>query len=343
MRRIRSYIGWHHIPDTDSGATTSEDNPFAGPKLHTPGKTSVNLPTDEWLCRKMCKLNITLAQGYPTRTSVAAGLLRDQFVRPPKSQQKWYGFHPNPKKDSDQTVFSWHTGASRLNSTYLRIARQAGIASSPPMSCPISQESPRKWERSACESTVICNHAASFSQCLLKIQENMNSQLKAIRVESKGKAATKVSAAVDELQFLQEFNSSVCQAMAKSMEHLTEFVFVNMANATLLRRDSYLAYLKAGVKANNLHALRTAPLQLDTLFPDSVVKRAEEDITVFDKGRSSSVYKGRRYHPYERQESKTESRQDRPAWKNLSRTQRRKQKGRPQYSSRPAKGQQQRK
>ena len=126
----------------------------------------------------MAKLNITLAQGYPTCTSEAAGLLRDQFVRPPKSQQKWYGFHPNPKKDSDQTVSSWHTGASRLNSTYLRIARQAGIASSPPMSHPISQESLRKWERSARESTVICNYAASFSWCLLKIQENMNSQLK---------------------------------------------------------------------------------------------------------------------------------------------------------------------
>ena len=106
MWGIRSYMGWHHILDTDSGATTSEDNPFAGPNLHTPGKTSVNLPTDEWLCRKMAKLNITLAQGYPTRTSEAAGLLRDQFVRPPKLQQKWYGFHPNPKKDSDQTVFS---------------------------------------------------------------------------------------------------------------------------------------------------------------------------------------------------------------------------------------------
>ena len=127
------------------------------------------------------------------------------------------------------------------------------------MSCPISQENLRKWERSARESTVICNHAASFNCCLLKIQQNMNFQLKAIRVESKGKTAAKVSSAVDELQFLLDFNSSVCQAMAKSMEHLTEFVFVNMANTTLLRRDSYLAYLKAGVKADTLHALRTAP------------------------------------------------------------------------------------
>ena len=144
IRGIRSYMSWNHIPDIDSGATTSEDNPFAGPKLHTLGKVSVNLPTDEWLCRKMSKLNITLVQGYPTRTSEAGGLLRDQFVRPPKSQQKWYGFHANPKKDSDQSVSSWHTGSSRLNSTYLRIARQAGIATSPPMSRPISQENLRK-------------------------------------------------------------------------------------------------------------------------------------------------------------------------------------------------------
>ena len=86
MRGIRSYMSWDHIPDIDSGTTTSEDNPFAGPKLHTPGKVSVNLPTDEWLCRKMSKLNITLVQGYPTRTSETGGLLRDQFVQPPKSQ-----------------------------------------------------------------------------------------------------------------------------------------------------------------------------------------------------------------------------------------------------------------
>ena len=108
-------MSWENIPDIDSGTTTSEDNPFAGPKLHTPGKVSVNLPTDEWPCRKMSKLNITLVQGYPTRTSEAGGLLRDQFVRPPK----WYGFHANPKKDSDQSVSSWHTGSSKLNSTYL--------------------------------------------------------------------------------------------------------------------------------------------------------------------------------------------------------------------------------
>ena len=93
MRGIWSYIGWNHIPDIDSTATTLDDNPFVGPKLQTPGKVSVNLPTDVWLCWKMSKLNLTLVQGYPTHTSEAGGLLRDQFVRPAKSQWKWYGLH----------------------------------------------------------------------------------------------------------------------------------------------------------------------------------------------------------------------------------------------------------
>ena len=202
------------------------------------------------------------------------------------------------------------------------------------MSRPLSQENLRKWERSTRESTVISYYAAGFNRCLLKIQQNMTTQLKAIRVESKGKGPAKVSSAVDELQFLLDFNSSVCQAMAKSMEHLTEFLFVNMANATLLRRDSYLSYLKA----DTLNALRIAPLHQDT--PDSTVKRAEEDIAAYDKGQSSSVYKSRRYHPYERQGQTSDKKQDRPAWKNLSRSQRRRNKGKQQYS-RPAKGQQQ--
>ena len=209
------------------------------------------------------------------------------------------------------------------------------------MSRPISQENLRKWEKSARESTIICNQAAGFNRCLLKVQQSMGAQLKAIRVESKGRAPTKASAAVDELQFLLDFNASVCQSMAKAVEHLTEFVFVNMANATLLRRDSYLAYLKAGVKADTLNALRTSPLHVETLFPDSCVKKAEEDITDFDRHKPGSVYKGRRYHPYERQDQRSDRKQDKPAWKNLSRTQRRKNKGKQQYSSRPAKGQQQ--
>ena len=155
MRGIRSYMGWTHVLDIDSGTKTSDDNPFAGPKLQTPGKVSVNLPTEEWLCNKLSKLNLALVQGYPSRTTEAGTLQWDQFVRPAKSQSKWYGVHSEPKKDSSSTVKAWNTGSSCINSTYLRIARQAGIASNPPLSRPISQENLRKWERSARESPII--------------------------------------------------------------------------------------------------------------------------------------------------------------------------------------------
>ena len=188
---------------------------------------------------------------------------------------------------------------------------------------------------------MICNQAVGFNHCLVKVQD-MQSQLKAIRVENKGKSAAKLSAATEELQFLMDFYSSICQAMAKSMEHLTDFVFVNMANLTLLRRDSYLSNLKAGIKADTLAALRMAPLHLPTLLPDSVIKQAEEDIISFDKGRSGSVYKKGQYDPYARPESKSDNRkQDRPAWKNISVCGRdRRGKEKHQYSSRPPKSQQ---
>ena len=62
MRGIRSFMGWTHIPDMDSAAATSDDNPFAGPKSQPTAKVSVKMPTDEWLCRKMGKLNLTLVK-----------------------------------------------------------------------------------------------------------------------------------------------------------------------------------------------------------------------------------------------------------------------------------------
>ena len=260
MRGIRSYMGWTHIPDMESAACSSDDNPFAGPKMQTQGKVSVQLPTDEWLCQKISKLNLTLTDEYPSCGAEAGGLHRDQFLKPPRSQAKWCGAHQQTKSNTAETVSPWSSDAAKVNSGYLRIARQAGIATSPPQSRPISQDSLRKWEKSARESSVICNQAAGFNRCLVKVQQDMQSQLKTIRSEQKGKSTSKVTEATEEMQFLLDFNSSICQAMAKSMEHLTDFVFVTMANTTLLRRDSYLAYLKAGIKVDTMAALRTAPL-----------------------------------------------------------------------------------
>ena len=90
------------------------------------------MPNDKYLCKKMGKLNLTLVEGYPSRSSEAGGLLKDQCVWPARSQAKWYGFESDQQKSetrTGKTVSSWNTDASKVNSTYSHIARAAGIAS----------------------------------------------------------------------------------------------------------------------------------------------------------------------------------------------------------------------
>ena len=67
--------------------------------------------------------------------------------------------------------------------------------------------------------------------------------------------------------------------MARTMQDLSEGVFISVANFTLARRDSYLEYLHMGVKQDTLTALRTAPIHLQTLFPDRLLIKAEEEVT----------------------------------------------------------------
>ena len=346
MRGIRAFMGWSHVPEIDS-SNPSDDNPFAGPKAPAPSKIAVHMPTEEWLCKKLSKLNITLMEGYPSRTAEAGSLPMDHFLRPPRSQAKWYGLYA--EQQTDQTkVTSWNTGHSKLNSSFGRIARKAALASTPPASRRISQDSLRRWERTAREASVVCNQAASFNRCLFKVQADMQSQIKTIRSEGKGKGSSKVSEATDELQFLMDFNANISHATAKAMEHLTEFVFFTMGNLTLARRDAYLNHLKNGIKPDTFAALRTGPLHIPTLFPESAIKRAEEEIAHFDSKNQPAASSSRakaRFHPYERQERKQEGRsefkQERPAWKNIGKRQFRKPKGRnSNFSSHSAKGQQ---
>ena len=77
-------MGWSHIADMDSSSNPSDNNPFAGPNTPVPGKVSVQMPNEDWLCRKLSKLNVTLVDGYPSHSLEASGLLRDQFLRPAK-------------------------------------------------------------------------------------------------------------------------------------------------------------------------------------------------------------------------------------------------------------------
>ena len=115
MRGIRSFMGWSHIPDMDS-SNPSDDNPFAGPKAPLPSKVSVQMPTEDYLCRKLSKLNLTMTEGYPSRTTEAGSLPMDHFLRPPKPQTKWYGLYSDQQLDP-ATVTSWNTGPSKLNNS----------------------------------------------------------------------------------------------------------------------------------------------------------------------------------------------------------------------------------
>ena len=128
----------------------------------------------------------------------------------------------------------------------------------------------------------------------------MNIQLKSLGLDSKGKSSENMRQAVSELEYLTTFNRSISQAMARTMQDLSEAVFINMANFTLARRDSYLDYLHAEVKQDTVNALRTSPVHLDALFPDQLIAKAEEEISKSEERCSSGTSHRQhgRFHPY---------------------------------------------
>ena len=191
---------WHHIPDYDNSTASMDDNPFASSRVKTTGKVSVTLPVDEWLCKKLEKLNVTIAEGYP-RNSETSGLLRDQFVKTPRSS-KWYDMQAVKKGDgSTQAVSHWSPEPAKLNSMFSRVARRS--LPSAPASRTFSQDTLRRWEKAFREQSVMCNHAADLSRCLTKVQDSMVTQLKSLRSDSsKGKSAERTQQAVEELEYL---------------------------------------------------------------------------------------------------------------------------------------------
>ena len=131
-------MGWRQIPDFDSASSSLDDNPFAGSRVKPTGKVSVKLPVDEWLCTKFAKLNFAVSEGYPSRNTETGGLLRDQFVKTPRSS-RWYEMHTD-KWDCDRpTVCSWSPEVTKLNSAFSRVPRHS--LPSAPASHTISQNS----------------------------------------------------------------------------------------------------------------------------------------------------------------------------------------------------------
>ena len=173
----------------------------------------------------------------------------------------------------------------------------------------------------------------------------MNIQLKSLSLDTKGKSSEKMGQAINELEYLTTFNRSISQAMARTMQDLSEAVFINMANFTLARRDSYLDYLHAGVRHDTINALRTSPVHLDALFPDQLLAKAEEEINKSEERRSSGTSHRQqgRFHPYSASDKSASRHTDKknvPAWKQIRDNQQsRRGRGKASnYYQKPAKG-----
>ena len=193
----------------------------------------------------------------------------------------------------------------------------------------------------------------------------MQENLKTLQTElSKGKSSGKAQAALDELHYLASFNQNVSFAMGKSLQHLSDYIFVQMAKLTLARRDAYLDNLKAGVKPDTFSVLRNCPLNGYALFPDATIRKAEDEITQFENTKRTSQpgsghggftggfkkqqHQQGRFQPYPtnwKQNQDTacsggQSAKDMPAWKSFGsrgRARGRGRAGQPGHSTHPAK------
>ena len=111
--------------------------------------------------------------------------------------------------------------------------------------------------------------------------------------------------------------------MQRTMQDLSEGVFVSMANLTRARADSYLEFICSGVKPDTLTALRTAPVHLHSLFPDSLLIKAEDEISCSEERPSSgsSHRKPGHFHPYASSSNRSTQQPDwkptTPAWKQI--------------------------
>ena len=96
------------------------------------------------------------------------GKRADEFLKVPKTQNRWYNLHPahNPVDSHlGKVVKYWPNGAPHLNSSFSCISKPSGLTITPP-SCPVAQDTLRKWDKALCEGTYVCNQAADFSYCI---------------------------------------------------------------------------------------------------------------------------------------------------------------------------------
>ena len=95
VRSVRSFMGWDDIPvfESDLSEPDKSNNLWRSKHPRKPARISVAMLPDDWLCQKLEKLNTTVAEGYPSKAQDSASLKKDQFIKIPKSQSRWYQMH----------------------------------------------------------------------------------------------------------------------------------------------------------------------------------------------------------------------------------------------------------
>ena len=80
-------------------------------------------------------MNLYIIDGHVSRSGERGWLKTNQFLKVPKTQNRWYGLHPapNPVDIHPRKV------VKLLNSSYSRIAKPRGLTVTPPPSRPIAQ------------------------------------------------------------------------------------------------------------------------------------------------------------------------------------------------------------
>ena len=158
----------------------------------------------------------------------------------------------------------------------------------------------------------MANQAAAINRGLRCIQSRMSDQLTFLRSHRES-LPDPVNKALGDLENLCVFNKRLSTAMSRTMRDLSEGSFLMLSNFTLLRRDSFLDYIRPGVKTDTLQDLRCYPFHMDTLFSDLALAQAEKEVSQFEDRRpqgqqsrsqqgskpQSQGAQGQRYHPYQ--------------------------------------------
>ena len=204
-----------------------------------------------------------------------------------------------------------------MNSQFPRIVKASAYPSTGRPSRPISQEYLRRWEKCAREYSYIVNHAAGFNRCTSELQECMTSHINMLSARiNKGKAPKELSTAISELKDLTAFHQNVSVAMGTALQLLADSIFVHMTHLILLHRDSYLEHVKSGIKPDTYNQPRNAPLFGHGLFPDAVIRTAEQDIASYQTtgplprpgpgaAQQARWRSSHRYRPYDMKENRS--------------------------------------